>query len=130
MGEPCTKEAEIATLKAHLETYNESNREHHEEMRADLKDVLIILRGDGNGSKGLVPRVVKIEEKLLNDPASDGDCFYLRVGKANLKIPVSKTAVKALVYGALLILVLTDQLSIKSPLAQDTINALLRTIGG
>lgn len=60
----CTKEAEIATLKAHLEASVEARKTQYEDLKEDLKSVLVILRGDGNGNAGLVPRMGKVEERI------------------------------------------------------------------
>jgi hypothetical protein len=141
MDHICTKEAEIATLKAHLETSVEVRRNQYEDLKGELKTVLVILRGDGNGTKGIMTRLGKIEDMLMSPvPAAPeatkeaedkpDNCLYLNVGKMRFKIPMSRSALKILGCGAVIILMLTGQININSPLAQDLIGGVIKLIGG
>jgi hypothetical protein len=141
MDHICTKEAEIATLKAHLETSVEVRKAQYEDLKGELKTVLVILRGDGNGTKGIMTRLGKIEDMLMSPvPAAHeatkeaedkhDNCLYLNAGKMKFKIPMSKEALKTLGYGALFILLITGQISVNSPLAKDLIGGVIKLIGG
>jgi len=141
MDHICTKEAEIATLKAHLETSVEVRKNQYEDLKGELKTVLVILRGDGNGTNGIMTRIGKIEDMLMSPvPAAPeatkeaedkpDNCLYLNVGKMRFKIPMSRAALKILGCGAVIILMLTGQININSPLAKDLIGGIIKLIGG
>ena len=59
----CSKEAEIATLQAHDETRKETEQEHYEDLNGKIDQILVILR-DGNGKKGLIERMAKVEDRV------------------------------------------------------------------
>lgn len=134
----CCKEAEIAEIQAHQEDYREINNEHYESLKSGIDSVLIMLRGDGNGNRGLIPRVIKIEDTLerMSDNLTakqedkQSDCLYFKAGKLNMKIPISRATVKFIGGAAFVLLLLTGQININSPLAKDIIGILPKLIGG
>lgn len=133
----CCKEAEIAEIQARQEDYREINNEHYESLKSGIDSVLIMLRGDGNGNRGLIPRVIKIEdtlERMLDNPTAkqedkQSDCLYFKAGKLNMKIPISKGTLKVIGCGLLLLLMFTGQINVNSPLVTDIIK-LIAKLGG
>lgn len=136
----CTKEAEIATLIANQQSAKEMRVKQYEDLKADLagldgglSKVMVMLRGDGNGNAGIIPRLISLEDSLrgIGQASEDTkDCLYVNAGTAKVKIPISKGSLKAIGCGAVIILMLTGQVNVHSPLAQDIIGGLVKLIGG
>ena len=63
MDHTCCKEAEIARIQAHQEDFKETEKAHYEDIKEDIRTILVILR-DGNGKKGLIERMGKAEDRI------------------------------------------------------------------
>jgi hypothetical protein len=79
--------------------------------------------------------VCSMEEALLKAYGSEAikpgnDCFYLQAGKTKIKMPITRSTFKAIGYGTFIILLLTNQISISSPLVKDILTGIAKIIIG